>query len=112
MLVQLHFCAIGFGHAVCANKVYMILTPTTNQGKRMVQEAKRDGRWLDATHRRPIKSLILMDDGKLIGCAFSPKTILARLIRSTDDFTSMVPPIDDDEDEYDDDIDEEEDDDE
>ena len=36
MLVQLHFCAIGFGHSVCANKVYMILTPTTNQGKRMI----------------------------------------------------------------------------
>lgn len=99
MLVQLHFCAIGFGHAVCANKVYMILAPNTNQAKRMVQEAKREGKWLDATHRRPIKSLILMDDSKLIGCAFSPKTILARLIRSTDDFTSMVPPIDDDEDE-------------
>lgn len=113
MLTQLHFCAIGFGHAVCANKVYMVLAPNTNQSIRMRQEAKTEGRWLDATHRRPIKSIILMDDGKIIGCAFSPKTILARLIRSTDDFTSMIPPIDDDEDEeYEDDLDEEEDDDE
>lgn len=107
MLTQLHFCAIGFGHSVCANKVYMVLNPYTNQGRRMVKEAKRDGRWLDATCRRPIKSLILMDDGKVIGCPFSCKTTLARLIRSTEDYISMVPPIDDDDDEDEAEFDEE-----
>ena len=100
MLTQLHFCAIGFGHSICANKVYMVLNPNTKQAHRMVKDAKKEDRWLDATCRRPIKSVILMDDGKVIGCPFSCKTTLARLIRSTEDYISMVPqPGDDNDDE-------------
>ena len=109
MLTQLHFCAIGFGYSVCANKVYMVLSPTTSQSRKMIKESKSEGRWVDATHRRPIRSLILMDDNRLIGCAFSTTTILNRLIRSTEDFTSMIPPvIEEEEEDYDDEFEEEE----
>ena len=91
MLTQLHFTAIGFGHAICANKVYMLLSPTTEQAKRMIKAAKEENRFLDACHRRPIKTLIMMDDGKIVACPFSPKTTLARLMRSCGDYMSDIP---------------------
>ena len=103
MLTQLHFTAIGFGHAICANKVYMLLSPTTKQAKRMIKAAKDEDRFLDACHRRSIKTLILMDDGKIIACPFSPKTTLARLMRSCGDYMSDIPTPNNDPSGYDDD---------
>lgn len=99
MLTQLHFCSIGFGHSVCANKVYMLISPKPKYSQRLVKQAKREDRWIDATCRRPTKSLIMMDDGRVISCAFSPQTMLARLQRACDDFVTDVPPVEDEDDE-------------
>ena len=35
MLTQLKFVPIGFGNAVCVNKIYMLMLPDTAQGKRV-----------------------------------------------------------------------------
>lgn len=92
---QLRFCSIGFGYSVCVNKVYMLLNPKTNQARRMVKEAKADGRYIDATCRRALKTLILMDDGKIIACVFAPRTTLARLIAACEDTNGNIIPAKD-----------------
>lgn len=38
--------------------------------------------YIDCTHRRGVESLIWLDDGKLLGCSFSPGTVLKRLERA------------------------------
>lgn len=83
MYTQLRFTPIGFGHAVCANKVYMVINPKTTQSKRIVRLAKQEGRFLTANQRRAVKSILLMDDGQVIGTPFHPTTMITRLIRST-----------------------------
>ena len=95
MLTQLHFCAIGFGYVVCANKVYMLLTTKAKQSQRMLRAAKKEGRWIDVSCRRPVKSLIIMDDNRIIGCPFTTKTVYARLMRACGNITTQIPPDED-----------------
>lgn len=85
LLTQLHFIPIGFGHAVCANKVYMVMVTDTAQSRRILKEAKEEGRYIETTKRRGVKSLILMDDNRVIGCAFHPETVLRRLFSACTD---------------------------
>ena len=93
MLTNLHFCAIGFGYSICANNVRLVGSVKPKAAQRIIKEAKEQGRWVDATRMRVTKSFILMDDGMVITSPFHPQTLLNRLIRSTADFTSMVPPV-------------------
>lgn len=105
MLTNLHFCSIGFGYSICANNVRLVGPVKPKMSQRIIKEAKKENRWVDATRQRQTKSFILMDDGMVITSPFHAQTLLARLIRCTSDFTSMVPPVlDKDED---DDVDEE-----
>lgn len=83
MYTQLRFTPIGFGHAVCTNKVYMVLAPRTRQSQRIVRLAKQEGRFLTANQKKSVKSILLMDDGQVIGTPFHPETMISRLIRST-----------------------------
>lgn len=45
----------------------------------MIKTAKDSNRFFDLTSGRITKSLILLDDGKLIGCALTAKTIAQRI---------------------------------
>jgi len=99
MLTQLHFVSIGFGNAVCANKVYMLRNPFTKDAARMLRSAKKDSRYIDATGRRPIKTLIVMDDGQIVGCAFSPQTVLNRILAACTDMDDEPETDEDEEDE-------------
>lgn len=97
MLTQLRFVPIGFGNAVCVNKIYMLMAPDTAQGQRVLKEAKATGMYIDASRRRPIKTLIIMDDNRVIGCAFSPQTTFNRVQNATETNMSEEPPETDDE---------------
>lgn len=97
MLTQLRFVSLGFENAVCANKVYMVTTPFTAQGGRILKAAKEEGRYIDISHRRPVKALVIMDDNRVLGCAFSPKTTLNRIVSACEDMTEDDA---DDDDEY------------
>lgn len=88
MNVPLRFIAIGLGNVLCANKIYMITAPEGKASIRLWQAAKKEGRYLDCARRRKVRSLIVMDDNRVIGCIFGPATILARLTRACTDFIS------------------------
>lgn len=44
--------------------------------------AKESDLYVDCSHRRGVESLIWLDDGKLLGCSFTPGTVLRRLERA------------------------------
>lgn len=88
MNVPLRFIAIGLGNVLCANKIYMITAPEGKASIRLWQAAKKEGRYLDCARRRKVRSLIVMDDNRVIGCIFGPTTMLARLTRACTDFIS------------------------
>ena len=73
------------------------MAPDTAQGQRALKEAKANGMYIDASRRRPIKTLIIMDDHRVIGCAFSPQTTFKRVQNATETNMSEEPPETDDE---------------
>lgn len=88
MNVPLRFIAIGLGNVLCANKIYMITAPEGKASIRLWQAAKKEDRYLDCARRRKVRSLIVMDDNRVVGCIFGPTTMLARLTRACTDFIS------------------------
>lgn len=64
---------------LCANRVEAILQPGSASAKRLVKTAKDNKCYLDMTSGRATKCLLMLDGGKLIGCALTSKTIVSRL---------------------------------
>ena len=50
---------IGFGNAVNTDKVVAVVNPDAAPIKRMVQQAKENGRVIDATQGRRTKSVLV-----------------------------------------------------
>lgn len=75
----MRFVPVGYGNSVCANKIVCILKLKGQVTKRRFAEAKSKNMTIDLTQGRATRSLLLMDNGKLIEIALKPQTILARL---------------------------------
>ena len=69
---------IGFGNIVNKDKILAIVSPDSAPIKRLVQHAKEDGSVVDATQGRKTKSVILMDNNKIVLSALMPETIAGR----------------------------------
>ena len=70
---------IGFGNMICANSIECIVTPGSAAARRLIKRAKESNTFLDMTAGHAIKSLILLESGRLIGSAISPRTVAARI---------------------------------
>ena len=86
------FVNIGFGHAVCINKVKCLTLPKTAPGIRLQRIAKKDGRFIDGTCGKPMKTLIVMDDNTIIASAFTPATLIVRFRKACFDFINDTDP--------------------
>ena len=70
---------IGFGNIVSANRIIAIVSPESAPIKRMVQEAKDDGKAIDATYGRRTRAVIIMDSGHVVLSAVQPETVAGRV---------------------------------
>jgi hypothetical protein len=70
---------IGFGNAVVAERVVVVITPASASGKRLRDEAKDNNLLIDATHGRKTRAIIVMDSNHIILSAMQPETIANRL---------------------------------
>lgn len=66
------------GNVLCANKIVAMIRPATQCGKRYLKSAKANGTYIDACLARPMKTLILMEDGQIVGSAIKARTLLKR----------------------------------
>ena len=66
---------IGFGNMVNASKIVAIISPDSAPSKRIVQNAKDEGRAIDATQGRRTRAVIIMTDDHV---ALQPDTIAGR----------------------------------
>lgn len=71
---------IGFDNIVIMNRVIVMLSPTQQPTKRLIQEARNKGMLIDATHARKARAAIVLDTGHIVLTAISPETIAGRLI--------------------------------
>jgi len=70
---------VGFGNVIAANRIEVILVPTSANARRLTKAAKENKVYFDLTSGRTTKSLVLLDDGKVLGCALTPRTIAERI---------------------------------
>ncbi len=79
------FINVGFGNMVAADRVVTIATPESAPIKRLIQDAKNDGRTIDVTCGRRTRSVIVTDSDLVILSAIESKTIAGRIGGRDDD---------------------------
>ena len=79
------FINVGFGNMVAADRVVALASPDSAPVKRLVQDAKDDGRAIDVTCGRRTRSVIITDSEHVILSAIQTETIANRLDDSGND---------------------------
>ena len=73
---------IGYGNMVSANRIVTIVSPESAPIKRLRQEARDDGRAIDATYGRKTRAVIIMDSGHVILSSLITDTLASRINES------------------------------
>lgn len=73
---------IGFGNTVAAGRIIAIVSPESSPLKRLVQEARDEGRLVDATYGRRTRAVIVCDNQSVVLSSIAPETIAARIAGS------------------------------
>ena len=73
------FINIGFGNMVSAGRIVAIASPESAPIKRLVQDAKEDGRVIDVSCGRRTRAVIITDSEHVILSAIQTETITTRL---------------------------------
>ena len=70
---------IGYGNMISASRIVTIVSPESAPIKRLIQEAKDDGRAVDATYGRKTRAVMIMDSGHIILSSLITDTLAARI---------------------------------
>ena len=73
------FINIGFGNMVSAGRIVAIACPDSAPVKRLVQDAKDEGRVIDVSCGRRTRAVIITDSDHVILSAIPSETITNRL---------------------------------
>ena len=69
---------IGFGNMLVAERIVAIIHPSSAPIKRLKEEAKADGRLIDATQGRKTRAILVTDSNHVVLSAIQPETIVNR----------------------------------
>lgn len=78
------FINIGFGNMVAADRIVTIVSPDSAPIKRLMQDAKNEGRVIDVSCGKRTRAVIITDSNHIIFSAIQSETIANRLITETD----------------------------
>lgn len=81
----MRFINVGFGNMVAAERITILASPDSAPMKRLVQDAKDDGRAIDVTCGRRTRAIIITDAEHVVLSALQPETIANRLENNTAD---------------------------
>ncbi|MDP4153654.1 MAG: DUF370 domain-containing protein [Bacillota bacterium] len=70
---------IGFGNMISSVKIVAIVSPESAPIKRIIQEAREEGRLIDATYGRRTRAVIITDSEHVVLSAVQPETVANRL---------------------------------
>ena len=70
---------VGFGGMIAAKRIVAILGPDSSPTRRMIRQAKEQGRAIDMTSGRKTKAVIVMDSDHIALAALNPETIAGRI---------------------------------
>ena len=66
---------IGFGNYVVSNRVIAIVNPSSSPMRRLREDARQEGRLIDATQGRKTRSIIVTDSNHVVLSAIQAETI-------------------------------------
>ena len=81
----MRFINVGFGNMVSAGRIVAIACPDSAPVKRLVQDAKDDGRVIDVSCGRRTRAVVITDSDHIILSAIAAETITNRLASDTQD---------------------------
>ncbi|MCD6463155.1 MAG: DUF370 domain-containing protein [Thermotogae bacterium] len=84
---------IGFGNVVVGDRVVAIVNPESSPLKRLKEQAKDDGKLIDATYGRKTRAIIVTDSNHIILSAIQPETIAMRFIQALLDIENSLHKI-------------------
>ena len=73
---------IGFGNVIAGDRVIAIVNPESAPLQRLKEDAKGEGKLIDATYGRKTRSILITDSNHIILSAIQPETIAQRFIES------------------------------
>ena len=75
----MRFINIGFGNMVAADRIVTLVSPDSAPIKRLIQDAKDDGRVIDVTCGRRTRAVIITDSDHVVLSAIQAETVANRL---------------------------------
>ena len=75
----MRFINIGYGNMVAVERIVTLVSPDSAPIKRLIQDAKDDGRVIDVTCGRKTRAVIVTDSEHVILAAIQTETIANRL---------------------------------
>ncbi len=79
------FINIGFGNMVAVDRMVALASPDSAPIKRLIQDAKDEGRTIDVTCGRRTRAVIITDSEHVILSAIQAETIAGRLENDAND---------------------------
>ncbi len=78
------FINIGYGNMVAVDRIITLTSPDSAPIKRIIQDAKDEGRVIDATCGRKTRAVIITDSDHVILSALQAETVANRLDADSD----------------------------
>lgn len=75
---MLNILDIGLGNFVNSDQVAAVVNPESAPIKRIIQEAKDNGKAVDATYGRRTRAVLIMVTGQVLLSSIQPATIIDR----------------------------------
>ena len=66
---------VGFGNFVVQDRIISIVNPTSAPMRRLREDARQDGRLIDATQGRKTRAIVITDSNHVILSAIQAETI-------------------------------------
>ena len=79
------FINIGYGNMVAVDRIVTLVSPDSAPIKRLIQDAKDEGRPIDVTCGRRTRTIIITDSEHVVLSALTPEKIANRLENNTAD---------------------------
>ena len=79
------FINIGFGNIVSSDRLIAVVSPESAPIKRIVQDARDNGKLIDATYGRRTRAVIIMDSEHVILSSVQSETVAGRLENKSDE---------------------------
>lgn len=81
----MNLVSIGYGNMVSSKKLVAVVAPEAAPIKRLVQQAKENGKAIDATCGRRTRAVLFFDSGHIVLSALMPETITQRFQEADND---------------------------